>query len=179
MSLLPQGILDFSPSENDIRPRPLAPTWSEALGRRDRTRDHGVRRGDRWCRAGWASRRDQAQATRGRGRQRPLRSRAGEGLTGRRPYFVRRRDRSGGARSALAGLARTRLAARDGSERGPFLLSVRERWFGLPLLLDAAAHEQSWLLYRKSREPLPLAWRAGRGSRRGNLPWHCRYRCDL
>jgi hypothetical protein len=32
MSLLPQGILDFSPRENDIKPSALAPTWSKSCG---------------------------------------------------------------------------------------------------------------------------------------------------
>ena len=71
------------------------------------------------------------------------------------------------------------LAAQHQGQRGPVLLSVEDRRHPRAEPLHAAADEQSRLLHRQPRQPLPLARRAGGSARRGNLSGLRRRRCDL
>ena len=96
--------------------------------------------------------------------------RGGEGLRSRRAYSVRRGDRSGVARQTDSGLARgRRLSAEDAGQGRQVLLD--DRGLGDPAAgdRDAAADEQSSLLYRLARQCVPLAGAEGRGARRRDL----------
>ena len=86
-----------------------------------------------------------------------LRGGGGEGLRGRRPYPLRRGDRSGRPRPSAAGLALRRYADQDRGHRRPLLLPVRRRRAAAAEFHDAAADEQSRQFHRLARQCLPLA----------------------
>ena len=92
-----------------------------------------------------------------------------EGLRGRRPYPLRRGDRSDRPRPAAAGLAQRGHADQDRGHRRPLLLARASRRAAAAELPDAAADEQPRQLHRLARQRLPLARHQGRGARRRDL----------
>ena len=139
-------------------------------------RIHGIRRRDRRRRPVGPRRGDPAEAAQCRSQHR----RGREGFRGRRAYPVGRGDRSGLARQADSGLARgRRLSAEDPGQGRPLLLDDGGQRDPAAELRDAAADEQSSLLYRLARQCLPLAGAEGRGARRRNLSGLCRGRGAL
>ena len=133
-------------------------------------RIHGIRRRDRRRRAVRPCRRDPAEAAQRRSQHR----RGGEGFRSRRAYSVRRGDRSGVARQTGSGLARgRRLPAEDAGQGRPLLLDDRGRRDPAAGFRDAAADEQSSLLYRLARQCLPLAGAEGGSARRRDLSGFC------
>ena len=81
-----------------------------------------------------------------------------EGLRGRRPYPLRRGDRSDRPRPTAAGLARRGHAAQD--RRSPTTASIGSRPIGAHPAAEfrhAAADEQPRQLHRLARQCLPLA----------------------
>ena len=103
-----------------------------------------------------------------------LRGGGGEGLRGRRPYPLRRGDRSGRPRPAAARLALRGYADQDRGHRRSLLLSVRRRRAAASQFHDAAADEQSRQLHRFARQCLPLAGDQSGRPRRRNLSGLCR-----
>src|ERR1700681_2703239 len=94
--------------------------------------------------------------------------RGGEGVGSRRAYLVRGGDRSGVARQTDSGLARgRRLSAEDRGQGRQVLLDDHGHGDTAAGDRDAAADEQSPLLYRLARRYVPLggAARAGAGGR--------------
>ena len=136
----------------------------------DRTRIHGVRRGDRRGGAVRARRgRAASPARRGAG-PRLERVRGREGLRGRRPHPVRRGARAARPRGALPGLARARGAPQHAGERGTLPLPHRA---GRVLVAERAAPAlapEPRQLHHQPRELLPVARRPGRGARGGGVP---------
>ena len=120
--------------------------------------------------------RDPAEAAQCRSHHR----RGGEGLRGRRAHPVGRGDRSGLARQAGSRLARgRRLPAEDAGQGRQVLLDDRGQRDPAAGLRDAAADEQSSLLYRLARQCLPLAGAQGRGARGRDLSGLCGGRSAL
>ena len=137
-----------------------------------RPRVHGVRRRHRRRRPGRARRRDPAQAARARAR----RGGGREGLRGRRPYPVRRGDRSDRPRPAAAGMAHRGHPDQDRGQRRPLLLAGTIGRAAAAEFHDAAADVEPRQLHRLARQRLPLARDQGRGARRRNLSGLCRGR---
>ncbi len=101
----------------------------------------------------------------------------GEGLRSRRPYPVRRGDRSDRPRQPDPGMARRgQRRSRRRSPRTASTCSARRGALRLPNFADAAADEQSRQFHRLARRCLPLAGAQGRSARRRNLSGLCRRR---
>ena len=131
-----------------------------------------VRRRRRRRRAGGAFDRDPPEAARGRERRRGLGRGGREGLRGRRPHPLGRRDRSDRPRPARCPdwredperpLDDRRSRATSSSTSPP------ARGLRMPQVSDAAAHVEPRQLHRLARQRLPLSRAQGRGARRRDL----------
>ena len=106
--------------------------------------------------------RDQVAAALRGTRHRPLNLHRREGLRGRRPHSLRRGAGTALARRTVPGLEGARRAAPHPRARGPVPVPHQGRRGEAP---HAAADAQRRELHHQPRESLPLAGRAGGGTR--------------